>query len=368
MARDYYEILGVSKDASESEIKKSYRKLAHTYHPDKKGGDEAKFKEVNEAYQNLSDPQKRQQYNQFGSNYQQATGGASGFSGFGGGAQGFSFDDVFGQAGFSFGGGGFEDVFADVFGAGGGRSGSRKQARGRDIEIAVDISLEEAYTGISKSIDLDLNTTCEACDGSGAQNKKTKQCPTCRGNGYVEQQVRTMLGTFNQRATCGTCQGKGTIPESNCKSCQGTGVKRKKKSIKIEIPKGISNGQTLEMRGEGEAAPYGGVNGNIYISISVKPHKRFERRGDDIYLTQDIVYTTAVLGGNLDIETIAGELNLKIPKHTQSGEVFRLREKGMPHLQGRGYGDMYVTVRISTPKNISRRAQQLLKDLQSEGI
>ena len=368
MAKDYYEILGVSKDASEAEIKKAYRKLAHTYHPDKKGGDEAKFKEVNEAYQTLSDPQKRQQYNQFGSNYQQAAGGAGGFSGFGGGAQGFSFDDIFGQAGFSFGGGGFEDVFSDVFGAGGGRGGSRRQARGRDIELAVDISLEEAYTGISKSIDLDLNATCEACDGTGAQNKKTKQCPTCRGNGYIDQQVRTMLGTFNQRATCGTCQGKGKIPESTCKSCQGTGVKRQKKSIKIEIPKGIANGQTLEMQGEGEAAPYGGAKGNIYIHISVKPHKKFERRGDDIYLTQDIVYTTAVLGGEVDIETLAGELNLKIPKHTQSGEIFRLREKGMPHLQSRGYGDMYVTVRIITPRHISRRAQQLLKDLQSEGM
>lgn len=361
MARDYYQILGVSKDAGEAEIKKAYRKLAHTYHPDKKGGDEAKFKEVNEAYQTLSDPQKRQQYNQFGSSYQQATGGAGGFSGFGGGSQGFSFDDIFG-------GGGFEDVFSDVFGAGGARGGSRRQARGRDIEIAVDISLEEAYTGIAKTIDLDLNTACEACDGTGAQNKKTKQCPTCRGNGFVEQQVRTMLGTFNQRVTCSTCQGKGTIPESNCKSCQGTGVKRQKKSIKIEIPKGISNGQTLEMRGEGEATPYGGANGNIYIHISVKPHKKFERRGDDIYVTQDIVYTTAVLGEDVDIETLSGELNLKIPKHTQSGEVFRLREKGMPHLQGRGNGDMYVTVRITTPRHISRRAQQLLKDLQSEGM
>lgn len=220
MAKDYYEILGVSRDASEAEIKKAYRKLAHTYHPDKKGGDEAKFKEVNEAYQTLSDPQKRQQYNQFGSNYQQA-GGAGGFSGFGGGAQGFSFDDIFGQTGFSFGGGGFDDIFSDVFGAGGSRGSSRRQSRGKDIELAVDISLEEAYTGISKSIDLDLNAKCESCDGSGAQNKKIKQCPTCRGNGYVDQQVRTMLGTFNQRATCGTCNGKGQIPESNCKSCNG---------------------------------------------------------------------------------------------------------------------------------------------------
>ncbi|MEX0598872.1 MAG: molecular chaperone DnaJ [Candidatus Paceibacterota bacterium] len=367
MAKDYYEILGVSKEANEAEIKKAYRKLAHTYHPDKKGGDEAKFKEVNEAYQTLSDPQKRQQYNQFGSNYQQAGGGSGGFSGFGGGAQGFSFDDIFGQTGFSFGGGGFEDAFSDVFG-GGSRRSSRGQTRGKDIQLQVDITLKEAYEGISKTIELDLNSTCDSCAGTGAQNKTTKQCPDCNGNGYTDQQVRTMLGSFNQRVTCNSCQGRGVIPESNCKSCQGTGVKRQKKSIKIEIPKGIANGQTLEMRDQGEAAPYGGSAGNIYIHISVKSSNKFERRGDDIYLTQDIVYTTAALGGDIDIETLAGELNLKIPKQTQSGETFRLREKGMPHLQSRGHGDMYVTVRIITPKHISRRAQQLLKDLQSEGM
>lgn len=364
MAKDYYEILGVSKDANDTEIKKAYRKLAHTYHPDKKGGDEAKFKEVNEAYQTLSDPQKRQQYNQFGSNYQQA-GGAGGFSGYGN-AQGFSFEDLFGQSGFSF-GGGFEDVFSDVFG-GGGRGHSQAHNKGRDIQLEVEISLEEAYSGISKSVELDLDIACDSCEGTGAQNKKMKQCPECKGQGFIERQVRTMLGNFAQRETCSTCKGRGEIPESICKSCQGKGVKRQKKSIEIAVPEGISDGQTLEMRGAGESAAYGGKAGNIYIHIRVKKHKQFERRGDDIYLTQDIIYTTAALGGDVDIDTLGGELNLKIPKSTQSGEIFRIRDKGMPHLQGRGNGDMFVTVRITTPKHLSRRAQQLLKDLQSEGI
>jgi molecular chaperone DnaJ len=364
MAKDYYEILGVSKDAGDADIKKAYRKLAHTYHPDKKGGDEAKFKEVNEAYQTLSDPQKRQQYNQFGSNYQQA-GGAGGFSGYGN-AQGFSFEDLFGQSGFSF-GGGFEDVFSDVFG-GGGRGRSQAQNKGRDIQLEVEISLEEAYIGISKSVELDLDIACDSCEGTGAQNKKMKQCTECKGQGFVERQVRTMLGNFAQRETCGTCKGRGEIPEFICKSCQGKGVKRQKKSIEIAVPEGISDGQMLEMRGAGESAAYGGKAGNIYIHIKVKKHKQFERRGDDIYLTQDIIYTTAALGGDVDIDTLAGELNLKIPKSTQSGEIFRIRDKGMPHLQGRGRGDMFVTVRITTPKHLSRRAQQLLKDLQSEGI
>jgi molecular chaperone DnaJ len=365
MAKDYYDILGVSKDANDAEIKKAYRKLAHTHHPDKKGGDEAKFKEVNEAYQTLSDPQKRQQYNQFGSNYQQAGGGAGGFGGYGN-TQGFSFEDLFGQSGFSF-GGGFEDAFSDVFG-GNGRSRSQGQARGRDIQLEVEITLEEAYSGISKSVELDLNIACDSCDGTGAQNKKMKQCTECRGQGFVERQVRTMLGNFAQRETCNTCQGRGEIPESICKSCQGKGVKRQRKSIEITVPEGISDGQTLEMRGAGEASLYGGKAGNIYVHIRIKQHKQFERRGYDIYYTQDIVYTTAALGGDVDINTLGGELNLKIPKSTQSGEIFRIKEKGMPHLQSRGKGDMFVTVRIITPKHLSRRAQQLLKDLQSEGI
>lgn len=362
MAKDYYDILGVSKDASEAEIKKAYRKLAHTYHPDKKGGDEAKFKEVNEAYQTLSDPQKRQQYNQFGSNYQQA-GGAGGFGSYGN-AQGFSFEDLFGQSGFSF-GGGFEDVFSDVFG---GRGRSQNQSRGRDIQVEVELTLEEAYKGVSRNIELDIQSVCEACDGTGAENKKTKQCSTCQGKGYIDKQVRTMLGTFNQRETCSTCHGKGEIPISVCRACNGMGVKRSKKQIKISVPEGISHGQTLEMRGMGEAAPYGNSVGNLYIHVSIKPHSRFERKGDDLYVTEDIVYTTAVLGGSIDIKTLDGELTLKVPKHTQSGKVFRIKDKGMPHLQGRGHGDMFVTLRISTPTHISRKAQQLLKDLQSEGM
>lgn len=359
MVKDYYDILGVSKDASDADIKKAYRKLAHTYHPDKKGGDEAKFKEVNEAYQTLSDPQKRQQYNQFGSNYQQA-GGAGGY----GNAQGFSFEDLFGQSGFSF-GGGFEDVFSDVFG---GRGRSQNQSRGRDIQVEVEITLEEAYKGVSRSIELDVQGICEVCDGTGAEKKKTKQCPTCKGRGYIDKQVRTMLGTFNQRETCSTCHGKGEIPESICRACQGTGVKRQKKKVDIAVPAGISHGQTLEMRGMGEASPYSNMVGSLYIHVSVKPHLLFERKGNDLYITQDIVYTTAVLGGSIDLQTLDGELTLKVPKHTQSGKVFRIKDKGMPHLQGRGHGDMFVTLRISTPSHISRKAQQLLKDLQSEGM
>jgi molecular chaperone DnaJ len=363
MAKDYYSILGVSKTADDKEIKKAYRKLAHQYHPDKKGGDEAKFKEINEAYQTLSDPAKRQQYNQFGSNYQQAGGGG----GFQGGGQSFSFEDIFGQGGFSFGGngGGFEDIFSDVFG---GRSGKNQNSVGRDIQLEVEISLEEAFSGVSRTVDLNINDTCEVCEGTGAKDKKTKQCPTCHGQGYVDKQVRTMLGVFSQRETCTTCQGRGKVPETVCNACHGSGIKQKKKSISINIPAGIADGQTLEMSGKGEAAPYGGRPGNIYIHIKVKPHKIFKRQKDDIYLTQDIPYTMAVFGGDIDIPTLSGEVQLTIPKHTQSGEIFRLRSKGMPGLQYRGQGDLFVTIRISTPKHIPPKAKQLLKDLQKLGM
>ncbi len=364
MAKNYYEILGVDKSSSAQEIKKAYRKLAHKYHPDKQGGDETKFKEVNEAYQVLSDPQKKSQYDQFGSTFDQAGGGAGGFSG-----QGFDFSDLFGQGGFNFSGGsagGFEDVFSDIFG--GGRSQGRTQ-RGRDIHLEVTLSLKEAHEGVRKTISVTKQAECDHCHGSGAEpGSGTKTCPTCDGQGTITRQVRTMLGTFAQRETCSTCHGKGTIPEKNCTVCGGDGVNQKNEDLEISIPAGMSTGQTLEIPGKGEAAPHGGRPGNVYVTVTVENSSQFERRGEDLYQTIDIPFSKLVLGGKVEVETIDSEVTLTVPKQTQSGEVFRLRGKGMHRLHGRGLGDMYVTLRAQTPTNLSRKQKNLIKELQKEGL
>lgn len=371
MSKDYYDILGISRDASEDEIKKAYRKMAHKYHPDKESGDEQKFKEINEAYQVLSDPQKRQQYNQFGSNFDQAGGfgGSGGFSG----AQGFSFEDMFNQAGFSGGGfssagGGFEDVFSEMFG-GGGRSQRRRPRRGNDLEIKLSLTLEEAHNGITKEVPVTKHASCSTCDGSGAEpGHGLKTCPSCQGHGHVNQRVQTILGTFAQKQVCPTCQGRGQIPEKVCHTCHGTGMEKRTENVELTIPAGINEGQTLELQGKGEAAPHGGQPGNMYVHISIDPHEQFTRKGDDILYTHYVPYTSLVFGDKVSIPTLDGEVEMKVPKKTSSGEEFRLRNKGVNKLQKRGQGDMYVTVEAQMPSKISRKAKQLLKDLQAEGL
>lgn len=363
MSKNYYDLLGVNKNASDNEIKKAYRKLAHQYHPDKKGGDEAKFKEVNEAYQVLSDKQKRSQYDQFGSNFNQAGGGFSS-------SQDFSFDDIFGQSGFSFGGsqgGGFEDIFSDIFG--GGRRGNSNSKRGADIHIEVEISLKEAHHGVSKTIKLNKDEVCEHCSGSGAEPSfGIKTCPTCNGTGSISQQIRTMLGTFTQKQTCPTCNGSGSIPEKKCTKCNGIGITKKKVDVDISIPAGIQSGQALEVPEKGNAGSNGGRAGSIYISVIVIEDKLFKRSGDDIYLIKEIPFTSLVFGDRINIETLDSEILLRIPKFTRSGEVFKVKGKGVNKLYNRGVGDMYITIKSRIPNNLTSKQRQLLQELKKEGL
>ncbi|MFA6383103.1 MAG: molecular chaperone DnaJ [Parcubacteria group bacterium] len=365
MAKDFYNVLGVSKGASDDEIKKAYRKLAHKHHPDKSGGDEAKFKEINEAYQVLSDKAKRQQYDQFGQTFQGAGGGSgaegfdfSGFQGFGGqGGQDFNFE---------FGGGGFEDIFADIFG---GRSQARRKARGRDIQVDVEIDFSEMVMGTEKEIRLRKNIVCDRCRGLGAEpGAGTKTCPTCGGAGRIRKTARSFFGSFEQVVECPECHGEGTAPEKKCTKCGGEGSIKEEQSIKIDIPAGIQDSQTISLQGRGEAGGRGSIPGDLYVNIHVRPHNKFKRKSQDILSTEYIPFSTAALGGKVEIETIDSKLILKIPAGTKSGEVFRIKNAGIPELQGRSRGNQLVTVVIQTPKSLSREQKELIERLKSQGI
>lgn len=374
---DYYDILGVSKGASDDEIKKAYRKLAHKHHPDKGGGDEAKFKEINEAYQVLSDKSKRSQYDQFGRTFDQ--GGAGGFGGFsaGGGPasgwdfSGFDFGQGFSRGGqgggyeFDFGGAGFEDIFSSVFG--GSRRTSAKK-RGRDIQIDLEISFEESYFGTEKEVNLRKSVVCSKCNGLGGEpgaGKKT--CPSCKGSGRIEKVSRSLLGSFSQVSTCSECQGEGNIYEKKCSRCGGDGRVKEDQPTKIHIPAGIADGQTLSMSGLGEAGERRAGPGDLYAAIHVKSDRRFERKGLDISSTEYIPYSMAVLGGKIEIDTLEGKLMLKIPSGTQSDEIFRLKEKGFPDLHGRTRGHQMVKVVVRVPKGPSREQKRIIEELGRSG-
>ena len=375
MAKDYYNLLGISKDASDSEIKKAYRKLAHQYHPDKKGGDETKFKEINEAYQVLSDKQKRGQYDQFGSAFDQAGGGArQGFGGFD-----FSgFSDSFSGGGpggvkFEFGGdsGGFEDIFSSAFG-GGGRTAREKQ-KGADISVDVEISLEDASMGIEKEIEIYISSVCSKCGGTGAElGSKISICKTCHGTGQVKTERRTILGTFAQVGVCEDCQGEGKKPEKNCRRCGGDGKVKANKTIKVKIPAGIADGQTIRLSEQGEVGfrPSSGKSapGDLYITIHISRHSLFERKGDDIYYRLETSFSQAALGDNIEISTLSGKVKLKIPAGIQSGEIIKLKSKGLSHLRGWGKGDMFVVVQVKTPEKLSAKQKQLLNELKKDGL
>ena len=371
MAKDYYNILGVSKDASDEEIKKAFRKAAHKYHPDKKGGDEVEFKKVNEAYQVLSDKQKRAQYDQFGSSFDQAGGGAGAgfggfdFSGFSGGSPG--------GVKFEFGGdgGGFGDIFGDMFSSGGGRR--EQQEKGSDISIDVDISLEDAAIGIEREAKIYASSVCSDCEGSGAKaGSKIINCKNCHGAGQIKKERRTILGIFAQMEICPDCQGQGAKPEKNCGKCGGDGKVKENKVIKIKIPAGISDGQTIRLSGQGEVGfrPTSGksVPGDLYITIHVNQHPTFDRRGDDIYYKLEINFSQAVLGDKIEIPTLNGKVKLKIPSGMQSGKIIRLKDKGLPHLQGRGKGDLFIVVIIKTPEKLSRKQKEIVEELRREGM
>lgn len=364
--RDYYEILGVSKGVSEDEIKKAYRKLAHKYHPDKQGGDEKKFKEVSEAYQVLSDKTKRSQYDQFGATFE-----GGGFSAGGGPTSGWDFNDIFGRAGgfqgFSAqGGSGWEDIFSDIFG--GGRSGRRVE-RGEDIAVDLRIDFIEAVKGAKKEINLYKRNVCGECDGSGAaKGSSLKTCSVCRGSGKISKTQRIFLGAFTQSAVCDSCGGSGQIPEKKCSSCGGDGLTRSDKTIKIDIPAGIRDKQTIKLDREGEAVARGGIHGDLYVTVHTKPHPYFIRRNDDIYYEVLLTFTQLILGDKIGVPTLDGEVKLKIPSHTPPGKLFRLKGLGVAHLGGRGTGDMYARVKLKMPESLSWEQKNLINELKRKGL
>lgn len=355
MSKDYYKTLGVDKGASQEDIKKAFRKLAHQYHPDKAHGDEAKFKEANEAYQVLGDEKKRAQYDRFGSDFAQNGGMGGGFQGFEGfGDQGFNInmDDL----GEMFGG------FGDIFGFGGGRSSKKKQ--GRDIQISATVSFLEAAFGVEKEIKLNKAITCDHCHGGGAEpGTEVEQCKTCHGTGRVIRVQRTMLGNIQTQATCPECQGEGKTFKVKCKKCAGHGVVKEIVTLKIKIPAGIDNGQSIRLNGQGEAGERGANPGDLYINVRVEPNRDFRREGFTVLSEVQIGFTMAALGGKIEVPTIDGVITLKIPDGTQSGKQFLLREHGIQKLNGRGRGDHIVTVVVKTPTSLNRAQRKALEDL-----
>ena len=367
MAEDYYKILGVSKGATDDEIKKAYRKLAHKYHPDKSGGDEAKFKEINQAYQVLSDKAKRQQYDQFGQTFEGGRSGAGQEGGQGFGGFDFSGFDFGGQSGgFEFGGEGFDDIFSNIFG---GTSRGRGRSRGADVQVDVEITFEEMVKGVEKEISLYKRVVCGRCDGSGGEPGTGKRtCPTCKGAGRVETLRRSIFGSFSQVTECPECHGEGKIFDKRCSKCGGDGRVKEERKITVKIPAGIADGQTMSMEGYGEAGGRGSATGDLYINVHVRPHKKFKRQGNDILSTEFVPFSVATLGGKIEIETISDSLILKIPTGTQSGEIFRVKGEGVPELHGRGVGNHLVTVVVKVPKSLSREQKSLLEKLKDQGI
>lgn len=354
--RDYYEVLGLSKGASQDEIKRAYRQLAKKYHPDinKEPDAEAKFKEINEAYDTLSDEQKKARYDQFG--FDDPTGGA-GFGGFGG--SGFS---GFGGSGF----GGFEDIFSSFFGGGSSRSNANGPKQGQDVEKNMTISFEDAVYGCKKKIRITVEDECTHCGGTGAYSKSDiKICPKCKGQGRVFIRQQTIFGQSTVQTTCPDCHGTGKIISKKCDQCNGKGRIKRTKDVEVTIPAGIDTGMTLRMAGCGEAGINGGPAGDLYITFTVTPHKNFERDGQDIILNVPISFTQAALGDTIEVPTIDSPVNLKIPAGTQSETKFRLRGKGTknPKSASSGRGDQYVIVHVQTPTNLTSEERDLLEKL-----
>ena len=353
--RDYYEILGVAKTASADEIKKAFRKLAVKYHPDKDGGDEAKFKEVNEAYEVLKDQQKRQRYDQFGhAGVGGDPGGAGGFNGnpFGGG---FGGQNVH----FDFGDGGLGDIFGQFFG--GGNRGAAGPKRGRDVETNITLSFEQAVFGVEEKIELTMEDECEHCHGTTVEpGHSMKVCPTCKGAGQQMRVMNTIFGQIQQAVTCEACEGTGKIPEKVCTVCRGSGTERKRQTITLKVPAGIDDGSTIRLRERGEAVG-GGPKGDLYVNIRVKPHKKFTREGDIILSEEHISMVDAALGTEIDIETVDGMIRMKVPAGTQSGTDFKLANHGVPHLRGNSRGPHIVSITVETPTKLTKKQKDLLE-------
>ncbi len=349
--RDYYEVLGVSKDADESTIKKAYLKLAKKYHPDMNPGDkeaEAKFKEANEAYSVLSDAEKKAKYDQFG--HAAFEGGAGGGAGFGG---------------FDFGGFDFGDIFGDIFGGfGGGRSSSRQNApmRGDDLQVRLTISFEEAAFGCKKEITYNRVEKCSDCSGSGAaKGSSPETCSKCSGTGSVRVTQRTPLGMFQSTKACDACRGTGKIIKNPCQNCRGTGYVRIQKKLDVTVPAGIGDGQKIALRGQGNDGRNGGPAGDLFIFVSVRPHAIFERDGYELYCEIPITFAEAALGAEISVPTLEGEVKYTIPEGTQTGTEFRIRDKGIQYLNSKTKGDLHFNVVVETPKNLSSAQKELLR-------
>lgn len=362
MAQNYYETLGVDKKATKDEIKKAFRTLAHKYHPDKKGGDTEKFKEVNEAYTVLSDDAKRAQYDTYGQTFAGANGGgAGGFDGFGG----FDFSGFANGGGFSAGGQEFDlgDLFGEFFG--GGRRGASQ--RGRDISIDIELSFEEAIFGVERSILLNKVSVCETCSGSGAKKgSELTECKTCNGKGKIREMKRSIFGSIEMTKSCETCNGNGKVPKEKCDTCLGQGILKKENEIKIKIPSGIDNGEMIRLTGHGEAVR-GGQSGDLYIKTHVKKHKTFHKEGRDLVMNLDIKLSDALLGAEYDIQTLDGLSKLKIPEGVNTGDILQIKGKGVPE-QGRSRGDILVNIKVVMPKKLSREAKDAIQKLQAEGL
>ncbi len=363
MAKDYYEILGVPRTASVDEIKKAYRKLAKKHHPDLNKSSDAteKFKEINEAASVLGDPKKRETYDRFGTTGEgfSAGGGGFGFTDFGGfsgmGAESVDINDL------------FEQFFGGAFGGGSRGRGGRRQRRGSDLVYELEVSLEEAASGILKTVTIPRMEKCPECNGSGAESGDAiTDCGECSGSGMVQRTQRIAFGAFTTTSTCPKCRGAGRVITSPCKNCHSKGRVEKVRKIDVKVPAGVDNGHRLRISGEGEAGEHGTQPGDLYIAVRVRPHKIFERRGNDIYAEIPLPFTTAALGGEMEVPTLDGNATLKIPAGTQSNTVFRMAGKGIPDIDSREKGDENVKVTVAVPQKLSRRQQELLKEFETE--
>lgn len=348
MADDYYHILGVQRSATKDEIKRAYRKLAHQHHPDKGGGDEEKFKQVNEAYQVLSDDQKRSQYDQFGQAFESAGGpGAGGFN--------VNFEDL----------GGFGDIFEQFFGGRGQREG-RQVRRGEDVAVDVTIDFIESAQGVTREVTTTLFQTCEHCHGNGAEpGTPIKDCPNCQGTGVINRHQQTMFGTFVQRTACPECHGEGKKAETPCSVCRGAGRQRRSRTLEVAIPAGIADGQTLRLSGSGEVPPRGGLAGDLYVTIHVTPHKQLRREGDDVHSKTTVSFVDAALGTNVAVPTLAGNRKVPVAAGTQPGTRLTLDGQGFPSVQTGRRGDHVVTVSVEIPRKLTRQQKKLLEEFKA---